>query len=281
MVTYMEKQICSKCKTEKNIDEFYFRKNQNKYNTICKKCCNERAMNRYNRKKDEISKERKLYYQQNKQKLLNYSIKKYYDNKEEKKQKSREYYYKNKEKRKEYSKKYFKENFDNLKNKKREYYNCNKQYVIERQLKYYQEHKEERLQYYKQYRSKKENKEKINNYIKKRKETNNLYRYSTRIRRLIKISISKMGYTKKSKTYQILGCDFETAYNHLLKTYKDNYGVDYDFKEKVHIDHIIPISQAKNEIEVNKLNYYKNLQLLKEKDNLEKSDKLDWTLRRK
>ena len=48
--------------------------------------------------------------------------------------------------------------------------------------------------------------------------------------------------------------------------------------KNVHIDHIIPMSTAKSEEEVIKLNQYTNLQLLKAEDNLEKSDKLNWKL---
>ena len=87
------------------------------------------------------------------------------------------------------------------------------------------------------------------------------------------------GYTKKSKTYKILGCDYETIYHHLLNTYIKNYNCEWDGKEKVHIDHIIPISIANSEEEVIKLCHYSNLQLLKEKDNILKSNKLNWEVK--
>ena len=34
----METKICIKCKKEKNINEFYFLKQKNKYNNKCKEC---------------------------------------------------------------------------------------------------------------------------------------------------------------------------------------------------------------------------------------------------
>ena len=65
---------------------------------------------------------------------------------------------------------------------------------------------------------------------------------------------------------------------HLLETYKNNYGVEWDGIEKVHIDHIIPLASACTPSEVETLCHYKNLQLLKAKDNLRKNSKLDWRL---
>ena len=59
-----------------------------------------------------------------------------------------------------------------------------------------------------------------------------------------------------------------------MKTYKNSYGVEWNEKEKVHIDHIIPLATAKTEEEVIKLNHYTNLQLLKAKDNLKKGSKI-------
>ena len=53
---------------------------------------------------------------------------------------------------------------------------------------------------------------------------------------------------------------------------------EFEDLKNVHIDHIIPMSTAKSEEEVIKLNQYTNLQLLKAEDNLEKSDKLNWKL---
>ena len=63
---------------------------------------------------------------------------------------------------------------------------------------------------------------------------------------------------------------------YLLKTFKDRYGYEWDGKESVHIDHIMPLATAKTEEEVIKLCYYTNLQLLKAEDNWRKSDRLDF-----
>lgn len=79
-------------------------------------------------------------------------------------------------------------------------------------------------------------------------------------------------FRKSGKYYR---CDLDFFVNYLLETYKKNYGVEYDNKEKVHIDHITPLSTAKTEEDVIKLCHYSNLQLLKAEDNLKKSNKAE------
>ena len=66
----------------------------------------------------------------------------------------------------------------------------------------------------------------------------------------------------------------EQLKEHLYKTFFANYGYEYDGKEDVHIDHIVPLATANTEEEVIKLCHYTNLQLLKAKDNLEKGCKM-------
>lgn len=60
--------------------------------------------------------------------------------------------------------------------------------------------------------------------------------------------------------------------NYLEYTFFLNYGIEYVGQE-VHIDHIIPISYAKNEEQVLNLNNYTNLQYLTPEDNISKSNK--------
>lgn len=254
----METKICIKCNIEKNINQFYKNK-QYKSNreSVCKDC-------------------RKEYYWKNKDKILN---------------KVHEYYNKNCEDIKEYKKKYRKNNSEIIKVKRKERYEKNREGIIqkvkiyylenkdylEEKKKIYRENNKEKIQKYrKEYRQ--NNKEKINDYFKKRYNNDYIYKFKITIRNSINRYIRLKGKEKNKCTEQIIGCDFKYLSEHLLQTYKKNYGVDWDKKEKVHIDHIIPLSTAKNEEDIIKLNHYTNLQLLKEKDNLKKSNKLDWSL---
>lgn len=96
---------------------------------------------------------------------------------------------------------------------------------------------------------------------------------------MIYISFYRKDYIKKEKTEKILGCSVEYFIKYLLETYKNNYGYEWNGIEKVHIDHIIPLATANTEEEVMKLCNYKNLQLLKAKDNLRKSDKINFVIK--
>ena len=60
----MDNKICVVCNIEKSIDDYY-----NKYRE-CKPCNIKRSMQRYNKNKDKLSNQRKLYYEKNRDVLL-------------------------------------------------------------------------------------------------------------------------------------------------------------------------------------------------------------------
>ena len=60
----MDSKICVVCNIEKSIDNFY-----NKYRE-CKPCNNKRSTKRYYEKKDKISNQHEIYYEKNRDKLL-------------------------------------------------------------------------------------------------------------------------------------------------------------------------------------------------------------------
>lgn len=145
---------------------------------------------------------------------------------------------------------------------------------------YRKTHSEEIKERSKKYRIK--NKEKItkrqNEWCKRKSRTDSVYNLKVRIRQSIKRSLNKKGFERSRSCEKILGCDYETFVNHLLNTYKENYGEEYNNNIKVHIDHIVPLKIAKTKNDIIRLNHYTNLQLLKAEDNLHKGAKLDWRL---
>ena len=60
----MENKICTVCKIEKHINNFY-----RKYSE-CKDCNIERVVKRYYNNKDKISIQQKIYYEKNREKLI-------------------------------------------------------------------------------------------------------------------------------------------------------------------------------------------------------------------
>ena len=109
-------------------------------------------------------------------------------------------------------------------------------------------------------------------YVARRSKEDPLFKLSINTRGLIRQSLSKRGYTKRSRTYQLLGLDFVTLKNWLEYTWFLNYGTEYA-GQTVHVDHVIPCATAKTEDELIALQHWTNLQYLTPEDNMAKLDK--------
>ena len=135
---------------------------------------------------------------------------------------------------------------------------------------WYLNNPEYRKKYNKKYSS--ENKDKINKYKKNRKLTNPFLKISHNICSLIGSSIKKQGYTKKSRTYEILGCSYEDFKINLESQFTE--GMTWDNYGKWHLDHIYPVSRAIDEEHLIKLNHHTNFQPLWAEDNFKKSNNI-------
>ena len=86
-------------------------------------------------------------------------------------------------------------------------------------------------------------------------------------------SLKRKGYTKKSHTYEIIGCSYDFLLDYLEAKFENwmnwnNKGLyNGELTYGWDIDHIIPLSSATNEEELIKLNHYTNLQPLCSKIN--------------
>ena len=109
-------------------------------------------------------------------------------------------------------------------------------------------------------------------YIKKRKLIDPLFKLRKCISSLILVSIKRQGYTKKTKTFKYLGCTFEEFKIHLEKQFTE--GMNWDNQGQWHLDHIYPVSLAKDEQHLIKLNHYTNFQPLWAIDNIKKGNKI-------
>lgn len=79
------------------------------------------------------------------------------------------------------------------------------------------------------------------------------------------------GYTKKSKTQEILGCSYEEFKIHIESQFIE--GMTWKNHGEWHLDHKIPVSWGKTEDEIIKLNHYTNFQPLWACDNLSKKNR--------
>jgi hypothetical protein len=232
----MEKKVCTKCKEEKELTEFP------KGRTKCKLCLKEYQ---------------KLYSEKNKERL--------YLHKKEYREKNKE---KNRLKTNEYSKLYYSKNY---KEKRKLYLEKNKEIIKDKKKEYdkiYTEKNKEILSIKnKEYREK--HKERLQGYRRQRYNQNTIYKLTNSIRNRINVTLKKNGYTKKSKTYKILGCTYEEFKLYMESQWEEwmnwnNYGL-CDHKTKNYgwdLDHIIPLSSGKCEEDIIKLNHHSNIQPL-------------------
>lgn len=115
-----------------------------------------------------------------------------------------------------------------------------------------------------------------NEYERKKRSNDILFRLSRSIRTRIAVSIKNKNLQKNNKTTQILGCTIPDFKTHIESQFLP--GMTWENRSQWHIDHIMPVSMAKTYDEVVRLNHYKNLRPMWASDNLRKSDKIGDTL---
>jgi hypothetical protein len=99
------------------------------------------------------------------------------------------------------------------------------------------------------------------------------YKLKVNLRRRISFYLKSKNIIKTNTTFDIIGCSPEFLKEYIEKQFTE--GMSWDLLGKhIHIDHIIPLSSAKNENELYELCRYTNLQPLWAEDNLKKSNKL-------
>ena len=215
---------------------------------ICKKCGLEKDIcNFYNSKKTKDGKR-------------NYCKKCELDDKKIWKEKNKD---KVKLQKQRYLKKYPQKNLDRGK----KYRENNKEKVIKRSDKWRKENSDYNSIYYQK------NKDKINEYYSLKKKNDPIFKLKSHYRsKLNKI----LGTNKSKTTFSIIGCTPHQLKEHIESKFKEGMSWENHGLFGWHIDHIIPLSSAKTEEELYKLCHYTNLQPLWSKDNLKKSNKLDY-----
>lgn len=230
------KKYCRKCRLNKSVSKYSVSQaRKDGLQLYCKDCCKKY----YQKNKKYCNMVSKKYYYQNRKKRL-LQIKKYEENNQEKvKLKRKKWYRKNKIRHNELMKSWHNRNKKKHKNLMKNWYKNNKKKIIAKN--------------------------------KKRREKDPLYRAICNLRSRTRAVLK--GYNKSKNTLEILGCSMNKFWDHLESKFtegmnRNNYGLT-----GWHIDHIIPLSSARNKKELEKLLHYTNCQPLWAKDNLSKGDK--------
>lgn len=240
---------CCICNLEKKLEDFNkFIRSKDGHRSDCRDCQSLKRK-QYDEK----------YKKENPDKIKSSSNKYKMKNKEKLNKKSIEYYYKYKErdatKKSKYSKKFREENRDRLNQLSKDWREENKD-KLKMIKKKYRENNRDKINEYQR------------SYMNKRLEIDPLFKLSHYIRKSIRESLKERGFRKTSKTQNIIGCTFNELKLYIESKFEswmswDNYGL-YNGESKYgwDIDHIIPLSSAKNEEDVIELNHYTNLQPL-------------------
>jgi len=258
----MEKR-CHKCKAIKPLDDFHkLTKSKDGHQSKCKDCKKQYQLQNKQRK----SNKDKQRYSQNKEVIKKRTNQYYHENIEVVRERRKVYYRQNADDIKAKVKDWRKENIDYIKNRNRKRYEKNKNEISEKQKEYYKNNRDKILQRDSDYR--KNNKDKVANQKRvyhQRKKNDTVYKYSRLLRDNIWSSYKRNGFSKSKNTEEILGCTLNWFFEEWLS---NKYN-----PPKTHIDHIVPVSLAKNKDEVFALNHFSNMQVLDANDNLSKNNK--------
>lgn len=274
----MEKKKCNKCEIEKDVT--LFRKRKTSKDGLRNECkdCSYIVYKKHSEKNSERLKERRKRYNllnsdNIKRRNRDYRLKNLETLREKdrikrlaKRKKNPEYIDKEKqkllqkEKNKEYKRKWTQENRERIKQKVQDKKENNPEFV--------QAIRDYKIKYYQK------NKKRIIELRAIRRQTDSFYNVSNSLRNRINEYVKKRDFTKRNKTFDIIGCTPQEFREHLEKQFKggiswDNYGF-YGW----HIDHIIPLCLATTEDELYKLCHYTNLQPLWGTENMKKGGKI-------
>ena len=128
--------------------------------------------------------------------------------------------------------------------------------------------------YQQKYRSSQKGKEANRKAVKKAVKKNPIYKMSMNVRHRLNEFLNLKRMTKKNKTFDMVGCTPKELKTYLEKQFKPGMTWFNHNPKGWHIDHIIPLSSAKNYDDVVKLMHYSNLQPMWSKENISKSNKI-------
>ncbi len=127
------------------------------------------------------------------------------------------------------------------------------------------------------------NKQDRKEYFRNRRKNDLLFKIQTNVSASLRNCLNEKFFSKKSRTYEILGCSFDEFKIYIESKFEPwmnwcNHGkYTGNYNETWQFDHITPISSAETEEELIKLHHYTNYQPLCSKVNqIDKKDRIDY-----
>ena len=175
---------------------------------------------------------------------------------------------------KEYHKEWRDKNREHLNRKARDKYKEDPQAFKERKDRYIKSHQEQYKESNRKYKA--ENRQKCTDYERNKRHSDPVYRFRTSVRCLIWGYARKKGYTGNKKIWEMVGCDFDTFLVYIQNQFEDGMTLEnYGHGEGCwNIDHITPISTAKTDEDIERLNHYSNLRPMWATDNYKRPRKV-------
>lgn len=171
----------------------------------------------------------------------------------------RAYYAANKEKLLADNKAYLQEKREQVQAQRKASYAANREKIIERNLAYRAANREA-------------HRARVSRNAIKRREADPVYAMRQRVSALISVRLRAGGYTKKSRSHEILGCGWDEFKVHIERQFLK--GMTWANRGEWQLDHVVPISTAKTEADVLALSHHTNLRPLWREMNRAKSDEI-------
>lgn len=275
-------KTCTLCKTEKPLEEFSKRKDQKDgLHFYCRPCLKLKKAESYQKNREKALAAMAAYRKENPEKVAAAKKAAYAKKPEHYKAKAKqrysddpapfiarsgERYATKKEQILAYSKEYRERNKEKIRVRAAAYREKNREALCARTLQRQKDNRESYNAYQLQYR--------LNRF-----KTDPLYALQMTCRRRILCAMAKGGYKKSTKTEKMLGCTFEEFKAYLESKFEPGMTWENRGLYGWHIDHIIPLSSAQDQDELEKLCHYTNMQPLWAKENYSKGSKLPHELR--
>jgi len=237
---------CKRCTIEKPLDQFGDNKNnKDAKSSYCKECERLRGVEYRNKNREKVNQSSKNWRNNNPEDYKK-TIEKYLEKNPNMSATERTKIYRQdinyREKEKKRLRDNYKNNVETLREKNKKYYHKNKKLL----------------------------KEKNNEWKKNKRKTDGFYRMKLNLRHRLRNYL--FGESKSKRTYDIVGLD-KLGFKSYVES-KFTEGMAWENYGKWHLDHIIPLCQAKDNNDALLLNHYTNLQPLWAEDNLRKNRKI-------